>query len=30
MEELAATVRLVRRGDVRLDLRDRLGVELDP
>ena len=30
MEELAAAVRLVRRGDVRLDLRDRLGVELDP
>jgi hypothetical protein len=30
MEELSAAVRLVRRGDVRLDLRDRLGVELDP
>ena len=30
MEELASAVHLVRRGDVRLDLRERLGVELDP
>lgn len=30
MEELSAAVQLVRRGDVRLHLRDRLGVELDP